>query len=260
MTTRRLVEALLFAALVPVGLIGVQSWRASSEPAPPRIAASVIHAARPQLGRSTPRRAMVATAPPVDVEAPALPDDPMHRATPTLHGRPPADPVGAEPQRVAWVTPARPARPIQSEEPRGPRAGGAGLPGSSTGASGSSGTVAGASSLAVVQFVGVMQDQTLLARDEFVADFVRQLKITVQWKVAGNHAQRLELFTPDGSLYRRIATDFTGVGVASALTPVETLLPVGGSWITEHSLFGTWRVDVYLDGQPATSATFGLIR
>jgi hypothetical protein len=41
---------------------------------------------------------------------------------------------------------------------------------------------------------------------------------------------------------------------------VPTSLPVGGTWITEYSLFGTWRVDVYLGGQssPVTTASFVL--
>ncbi len=28
---------------------------------------------------------------------------------------------------------------------------------------------------------------------------------------------------------------------------MATRLPLGGTWITQYSLYGTWRVEVYLD-------------
>jgi hypothetical protein len=42
--------------------------------------------------------------------------------------------------------------------------------------------------------------------------------------------------------------------------PVETLLPVGGTWITEYSLVGSWQIDLYLDNSrtPVASKTFQL--
>ncbi len=41
---------------------------------------------------------------------------------------------------------------------------------------------------------------------------------------------------------------------------VETRLPVWGAWITQYSLFGAWRVEVYLDLErmPITSGVFVL--
>jgi hypothetical protein len=41
----------------------------------------------------------------------------------------------------------------------------------------------------------------------------------------------------------------------------QTLVPVGGTWITEHSLFGDWRVDVFVDREttPAATQRFTLI-
>ena len=105
-----------------------------------------------------------------------------------------------------------------------------------------------------------MQDQQLLQRDDFWAQTVREVNINVWWNVAGTQTQRLELFAPDGTLYRRftIAFDADALPRTQGRVLVQTPLPVGGTWITEYSLFGAWRVDVYLGGQPKpiTSASF----
>jgi hypothetical protein len=81
---------------------------------------------------------------------------------------------------------------------------------------------------------------------------VRALRILVGWQsLSGTHSQRIEIFSPDGSLYQQFSTQFAG-------TPVETRLPVTGSWITQNFLFGAWRVDVFLDSDkmPITSGAF----
>jgi hypothetical protein len=94
---------------------------------------------------------------------------------------------------------------------------------------------------------------------------VRDLKIIVWWNVAGSHTQRLELRSPDGALYQRLSAAFDADrvryehrGKTPTYIPVETLLPVAGTWITDYSLFGAWTVQVYLDGAttPLASATF----
>jgi hypothetical protein len=90
---------------------------------------------------------------------------------------------------------------------------------------------------------------------------VKELKIIVRWNVTGTQIQRLELYTPNGSLYKQFTAEFDAdAGRVQGRTAVETRLPVGGTWITEYSLMGTWRVDVYLGGQrtPVTSASFAL--
>jgi hypothetical protein len=251
------------AALVPVGVICVQSWRDVGGEPELRVAASAAHMARPQLGRFSPRQSVDAGGAPVADAESAPAEDREQSDSPTVHGGPHAGVSVAEMHAAGHMVTASLDTPRQSAERR-PRRGGAaaGLPGSSPAAtsagSGWAGGGSAASGLAVVEFVGVMQDLTLLKRNDFLADLVRQLKIIVYWNVAGKHAQRLELFTPEGVLYRRVATDFTGTGGAWPGTPVETQLPVGGTWITEHSLFGAWRVDVFLDGKPATSASFVL--
>jgi hypothetical protein len=260
MTGRRLVEALLVAALVPVGVVGVQTWRdAGSEPAPRVVAPVIQRPARPQLGRFTSRQAFDGPSWPAAEAESARAEHHVRSDLPTIHERPHGSAAVAERPHAGHMVVARLDRPGQSAETPSRRGGGAGLPGSNPlAATSMAGGGSAAGSLVAVEFVGVMQDLTLLKRNDFVADLVRQLKIIVYWKVSGNHAQRLELFTPEGVLYRRIATDFTGTSVTGTGTPVETVLPVGGSWITEHSLFGGWRLDVFLDGQPATTASFVL--
>jgi len=83
---------------------------------------------------------------------------------------------------------------------------------------------------------------------------LRDLLISVACSdVSGPHRQRLELYAPDGSLYQRLS--------GSVAPNTQTLIPVGGTWITEHSLFGDWRVDVYVDREttPITSRAFTLL-
>ena len=58
--------------------------------------------------------------------------------------------------------------------------------------------------------------------------------------------------TPDGSLYQRFTSD---VESADGRTSVETPVPVAGTWITEYQIFGTWTVNVYLDGDFTPVAT-----
>ena len=65
--------------------------------------------------------------------------------------------------------------------------------------------------------------------------------------VPGVHVQRLDIIAPDGSLYQRRRAPFKHVISRETGTRVITLLPVGGTWITEYSLVGTWEVRLYLD-------------
>lgn len=107
---------------------------------------------------------------------------------------------------------------------------------------------------ATLQFVAVNNDGTSAGGAAFSGDLVRALRILVAWQnLSGTHSERLELFSPDGSLYQQFSTQFAG-------TPVETRLSVTGTWITQYSLFGAWQVDVFLDSEtmPITSGVFVL--
>jgi hypothetical protein len=107
---------------------------------------------------------------------------------------------------------------------------------------------------ATLQFVALNNDGRSAGGAEFSGSLVRALNILVGWQnLSGAHSQRLEFFAPDGSLYQQFSTQIDG-------TPMETRLPVTGTWITQNSLFGAWRVEVFLDsGQmPITSGAFVL--
>lgn len=95
--------------------------------------------------------------------------------------------------------------------------------------------------------------------------------------LSGDHLLELKLFTPRGHLYQVLPVPFT-LELPSRDEPprmarvdrkrgpmrrhhteqfevedgvrhrVRTSIPVAGSWILTHSLYGRWRVDAYLDG------------
>jgi hypothetical protein len=110
-----------------------------------------------------------------------------------------------------------------------------------------------------VRVIGVMNSGAKVEETSYSLRRLRDLRITAYWNVPGTHVQRLEIRAPDGSLYQRLTKTFTKT---SPNTPVLTVLPVGGTWITEYSLVGDWRIDVYLDAgrTPLTSYTLTLTR
>lgn len=115
-----------------------------------------------------------------------------------------------------------------------------------------------------VHFLGLLHDQRVVRGHEFGTNSLRDLLVVVEYRgLSGIHLQRVEFYAPDGSLYQRVDRE---VRLASGRTPagranrVEVRLPVGGTWITQNSLLGTWRVEVYLDSEtaPATRGAFVL--
>jgi hypothetical protein len=117
-----------------------------------------------------------------------------------------------------------------------------------------------------VHLVGLLHDgKQLPGGRHFTTRTLRDLLLVVEYRAlpAGAHTQRLKLFAPDGALYQQFTTEFAvGTGRAPHWLPVETRLPVGGTWITEHSLYGTWRLEVYLDAasRPTESHPFTLTK
>jgi hypothetical protein len=105
---------------------------------------------------------------------------------------------------------------------------------------------------AAISFTGRLHDGTSLHADEFSAPALRDLLIATTFTGAAGQQQRLELYAPDGSLYQRL----TGAVAPST----QTVVPVGGTWITEHALVGGWRAEVYIDREttPIVSRTFAL--
>jgi Type II secretion system protein C len=130
----------------------------------------------------------------------------------------------------------------------------AGTPGGSSSAE--AGSAAGGPS-AQLRISGLHHDGVMKQQTQFAAADLRDLHLDVDYvQVSGAHRQRIELFAPDGSLYQRRFRDVT----VTEGQPINTRVPVGGTWITDHSLFGNWRVVVYLDTNqtPIASGTFAL--
>jgi hypothetical protein len=127
--------------------------------------------------------------------------------------------------------------------------GGVGQPGGPS--AGSEGTQNGLS--AAVTLTGKLHNGGSVPGEQFSATSLRDLLITLTYSgITGSHQQRVELYAPDGSLYRKLT------GAVAPTT--QTLLPVGGTWITDHSLFGDWRIDVFVDREttPIVSQAFTL--
>lgn len=110
------------------------------------------------------------------------------------------------------------------------------------------------------------------SESSFFLDELRDLYICVIWyDLAGTYVERLTFLLPDGNRYQVLTVPFTTPGasgpaqvdvdgqlvevqegrwVGKGQTGVLTVLPVAGTYITQRSLVGTWRVDVSLNGQP----------
>jgi hypothetical protein len=89
----------------------------------------------------------------------------------------------------------------------------------------------------------------------------REVRVVVHWKHLDDvHQQRLELYAPDGSLYRRFATAFTGAGRKA--TSVETVVPVVGTAMSDAGLYGDWCALVFLDDDdtPVVARSFELVK
>jgi hypothetical protein len=111
-----------------------------------------------------------------------------------------------------------------------------------------------------VELIGVNHHGREHNGQRFDADRLRSLLIQIHWKtLVGAHTQRVELITPDGSVYQNLTAP---VESATGTAVVETRLPVAGTWITEYDMHGRWTVNVYLDDavRPTTSAPFTFVK
>jgi len=103
-----------------------------------------------------------------------------------------------------------------------------------------------------ISLVGLLHTGKQDAGWRFSGKTLRDLVIVVEYRnlAAGPHTQRVKLYAPDGALYQQFTTAFQATGQSrrgAGWERVETRLPVGGTWITEHSLYGPWRFEVYVD-------------
>jgi hypothetical protein len=107
---------------------------------------------------------------------------------------------------------------------------------------------------AKVALQGVGRDRTVKAGTRFIADRLSDLRVNVQWRfVEDDLVQRIELIAPDGAVYQRMAM------AIPADRKTETRVPVAGTWITQHSLYGAWCVEVFLEGVPTPVARRGFV-
>jgi len=164
---------------------------------------------------------------------------------------------------TAVEPPPSPYSNIATVTAAGASTGGTGASGGSEGpmgiaapAGGPTGSSAGTQNglSATLTLTGHLHNGSSQQGDQFSTTSLRDLLISMTYSnVSGTHRQRLELYAPDGSLYQKLS------GPVAPST--NALIPVGGTWITEHSLFGDWRVDVYVDREttPITSHAFTLL-
>ncbi len=114
---------------------------------------------------------------------------------------------------------------------------------------------------ATVFFCTTADPQCRTAINAFEVQKLRDLFVMVAWRgVRGQHEQALEFKLQDGNLYQRLTNRFdTATTATSRGEPVVVqVLPVAGTFITQHSLHGTWSVEVFLDDRLITRGTFTL--
>ena len=103
-----------------------------------------------------------------------------------------------------------------------------------------------------VSLVGVLTSGRNRTGESFPGGDLRELRLVVEWtEVEKVHHQRVELSSPDGVLFQRFASAFTGTGRPVS---VITRLPVTGSAITDSGLYGEWCAEVFLDDEDAPIA------
>ena len=155
---------------------------------------------------------------------------------------PPSSPYG----RIAAVSAPAGGATGSSATDAGGQSSPLGIAPQAGGPGGASGTQDGLS--AALSLTGRMHGGQSVSGGEFSTTSRRDLLISMTYANVGEpHQQRLELYAPDGSLYQKF------IGAVASST--QTLVPVGGTWITDHSLYGIWRIDVYVDRNTTLIAT-----
>ncbi len=83
-----------------------------------------------------------------------------------------------------------------------------------------------------------------------------QLQALVSRKLTGHHSLEFKIYTPKGNLYQSMTLQFDADAPIAEGTPrrsrgfqeVNTVLPVAGTSIVTNSIYGTWKVEAFLDG------------
>jgi hypothetical protein len=100
-------------------------------------------------------------------------------------------------------------------------------------------------------------DPNCTAATAFTLASLRDLNVFVDWQLVpeGTHAQTIQIFVPNGSLYQSFEKSFVVPAGAAGVTTTVQALPVAGTWITQRSLTGSWQVTLTLDGQAMSTQT-----
>lgn len=108
-----------------------------------------------------------------------------------------------------------------------------------------------------LSFVGVLTNGRSRVGGEFAGDGLRDLRIVADWtELDGVHHQRVEVSSPDGSLYQRFTAAFAATGRPLSVT---ARLPVNGTAIVDAGLYGEWCVELFLDDEDAPIARRGFL-
>ena len=108
-----------------------------------------------------------------------------------------------------------------------------------------------------LSFVGIVASGRSQVGSEFGGDSLRELRIVADWtELEQVHHQRVEVFSPDGSLYQRFTGAFTASGRPLSVT---NRLPVNGTAIVDAGLYGEWCVELFLDQEEAPIARRGFV-
>ena len=120
--------------------------------------------------------------------------------------------------------------------------------------------------------------------EEFSLAATRDIFIQTQWKqLQGEHIQRVHIYSPDGNLFQKRVVPFAITenlkrkrlkvsGITNMIDvqkarpmkdgqAVVVQFPISGTWVSQHSMLGTWRVEAFLDQEssPIGTGTFTLI-
>jgi hypothetical protein len=108
-----------------------------------------------------------------------------------------------------------------------------------------------------LSFVGIAASGSSRVGTEFPGGGLRELRIVAAWTdLEQAHYQRVEVFSPDGSLYQRFTGAFTATGRPLSVTH---RLPVNGTSIVDAGLYGAWCVELFLDDEEAPIARRGFV-
>jgi hypothetical protein len=106
-----------------------------------------------------------------------------------------------------------------------------------------------------LSFTGVARNGRARVGAQFETADLREMRIVADWtEIEGGHLQRLELYSPDGSLYQRFTGTFSGTGRPVS---VSTRLMVTGTSIVDSGLYGEWCAELFLDDEDAPIARRG---